>query len=335
MILRRHAIQYSVAMAISYLALILMIAAPPAMAATINYQTSVLAKTPYAYYRQQETGIGTGTIADSIDASNRDATYQGSATGGIVGAGPSGSDNAVEYSGAATGSATRYFGGANLRGLGGSLATSSYEFVFKVNPSFPTQKQSLFGVFNTGNTTAVEVTLNSQGNDAIADTPNAARLFIRGDDGDGVGVSFNNPRLFDGQYHHLVFTFDRASLAVTAGSAPQAFTGGFTAYVDGTPQSLSLFSVNAGATDAGLEPDNFINFNFDPTFMARNVRTTLGGTGVGRQANVTLDEAVLYTRVLSAAEVAENFAAIPEPTSLTLSSVALLSLLRGCRRRRA
>jgi hypothetical protein len=308
-----------------------------AFAAPISFQSAVLGKNPFAFYRQQETGISTGTVADSLDASNRDATYQGSPAGGAAGAGPAPSDTAVTYTGAATGTASQYFGGTNLRTFGAALAASSYEFVFKVNQGFTNDRQSLFGVFNTGNTTAAEVTLNSVGNDAVSGSANiqATRLFIRGDDGDGVGASFVAPQLYDGEYHHLVFTFDRASLAITPGPAPQAFTGGFAAYVDGVPQTLSLYSVNAGAADSGLEPDTFTNFNFDPTFLARNVRTTLGGTAVGRQANVTLDEAVLYTRVLSAAEVTDNFGAIPEPASVALMGVALLAFLQCDWRRRA
>jgi hypothetical protein len=329
--------QSATRLAAIYVACTLIVVPATAFAAPISFQSAVLAKNPFTFFRQQETGISTGTAADSIDASNRDATYQGSPADSAAGAGAAPSDTAVTYSGAATGTASQYFGGTNLRSFGASLGASSYEFVFKVNQGFTNDRQSLFGVFNTGNTTAAEVTLNSVGNDAVSGSANiqATRLFIRGDDGDGVGVSFVNPTLYDGQYHHLVFTFDRASLAVTPGAAPQSFTGGFAAYVDGVPQTLSLYSVNAGATDSGLEPDTFTNFNFDPTFLARNVRTTLGGTAVGRQANITLDEAVLYTRVLSSAEVADNFGAIPEPASVTLLGVALLAFLQCGRRRGA
>ena len=56
--------------------------------------------------------------------------------------------------------------------------------------------------------------------------------------------------------------------------------------------------------------NSFANFAFDPTFLARNVRTTLGGTAVARQANVTLDEAVLYTTTLSATRVEAHAAAV-------------------------
>ena len=300
-------------------AVCLLSACPAAQAAPPGYDTTVQAQNPFAYFRQQETGIVTGATADDVSASNRDATFQGSPTGGVTGAG-TGSDNAVTYSGAATGTATQYFGGSALRPLGSSIAASSLEFLYKTNPSLPTQKQSLFGVFNTGATTAVEVTLNSQGNDALADTPNTTRFFIRGDDGDAVGVHFTNAALYDGGFHHLVFTFDASLTGVAA----------FAGYVDGVPQTLTLQQVGTGAADADTDPDTFADFAFDPTFAARNVRTTLGGAAIARQANITLDEAALYTSVLTPEQVATHAAAagIPEPTSLALLAVGGLGLLR-------
>lgn len=310
------------AMAAAPISFALLLAAP-ASAAPLPYEAAVQANNPYAFYRLNESGISTGTVADDTSLNSRDGLYQGSPIGGVAGMGAA-SDLAVTFAGTPVGTATQYFGSSALRGFGSSVGSSSYEFVFRTNPGFPTTKQSLFGVFNTGNTTAAEVTLNSQGNDANPDTANTTRLFIRGDDGDAVGVHFTNPTLYDGNYHHLVYTFD----------ASQAGAAAFTAYVDGVPQALTLQQVGTGATDPNNDPDTFSDFGFDPTFAARNVRTTLGGTAVGRQANITLDEAVLYTSILSPAQVQANAlaAGVPEPTSL--AALAGAGLLLNRRRRR-
>jgi hypothetical protein len=314
----------------------------PAFGALATYQSSVLSKNPYAYFRQQDSGIMTGKVADSIDLANRDAAYVGSPSGGATGMGSS-SDTAVSYSGAATGAATQYFGGPNLQAFGASLATSSYEFIFKMNPGASTSRQTLFGAFNLASPTpnnnlGAEVTLNSLGNDAVSGSSNvtATRLFIRGTDGDGIGVHFTNATLYDGNYHHLVFTFDRSMLVATSSSA---LSGGFAAYVDGVPQALTFSSVNSNPSDSDFGPDGFTNFNVDPTFAARNVRGAMGTSAIQRQANVTLDEAVLYTHVLTPADVLGNYAAsiaaIPETSSFALVGVVAAGIALRVNRRSA
>jgi hypothetical protein len=307
--------------------------ASPALAAPSDYQTAVTADNPYVYYRLNESPISNGTAAADSSANGRIGTYF-SNTGGTAtsttGAG-TGSDNAVGFPGTGTGATGAYLGAANttagtdVRGFGSLLGASSYEFVFKVNnPAEAVRKQSLVGVFNAGSTTAAEVTLNSQGNDALGAFANTTRLFIRGDDSDAVGVHFVNPTLYDGNFHHLLYTFDASQSGVAA----------FAAYVDGAPQTLTLQQVGTGAADADTDPDTFSNFAFDPAFAARNVRGTLGTTAVGQLANVTIDEAALYAQALTSAQAATHAAAvgIPEPTSLALCGVAGLAAL--CRRRR-
>jgi hypothetical protein len=305
-----------------------------AEAAPVGYQTAVLADNPYVYYRLNESPVSSGTAAADTGAGGHTGTYfsgaGGSATGGVAGAG-TGSDNAVAFPGTGTGATGAYLGAANtaaatnIRGFGSFVGASSYEVVFKVNAGFSTTtKQSLFGVFNTGSTTAAEITLNSQGNDALGAFANTTRLFIRGDDADAVGVHFVNPTLYDGNYHDLLYTFDASQSGVAA----------FAAYVDGVPQTLALQQVGTGAADADTDPDNFVNFGFDPTFAARNVRGALGATAVAQLANVTIDEAALYSSVLTAQQAATHAAAsgVPEPGSLALLSIGVVAFVR---RRRA
>ena len=300
-----------------------------AHAAPGAYQTAVTADSPYAYYRLGEDPVSNGTVAADASGNARPGTFvigaSGPVTSGVAGSGV-GSDTAVTFPGTGTGATGSYLGAPNVRNLGALLGTSSFEFVFKVNPGFSTTtKQSLFGVFNTGSSTAAEVTLNSQGNDALGAFANTTRLFIRGDDGDAVGVHFVNPGLYDGNYHHLTYTYDTNQSGIAA----------FAAYVDGVSQPLTLQQVGTGAADADTDPDTFSNFAFDPTFAARDVRGALGTTAITQLANITLDEASLYSSVLSPTQTANHAAAtgIPEPASLALLGGAGLALMRRGRRR--
>jgi hypothetical protein len=297
-----------------------------AQAAPLAYQTAVTANNPYVYYRFGETGIVDGASATDASANARTGEYNGAPTGGQAGAGLS-TDNAVQFSGTGTGAAAQYLA-SPYQSFGNSLGSSTFEFVFKTNPGFSsTTLQSLFGVFSASAAPLdTEVTLNSRGNDALGALANTTRLYIKGQDGDGAGVHFTNASLYDGNYHHLAFTFDQSQSGVAA----------FAAYVDGVAQTLTFTSVASTVTDGDTDPDTFgKNFDFIPTFLGRNVRNTaVDGLGVGRLANVTMDEAALYGTVLSAEDVAIHAAtAIPEPGTLALAGIAGLSLL--ARRRRA
>ena len=299
------------------------------MAAPVTYQAAVTGNLPYVYYRQQETNIADGTTAADLSGNSRAGEYNGAPIGGVAGAGVL-SDTAVQYSGTGTAAAAQYLSSPSARSFGNLVGTSSYEFLYKTNTGFSsTAQQSLFGVFSPSATPLdVEVTLNSRGNDALGALANTTRLYIKGQDGDGAGVHFTNAALYDGNYHHLVFTFD----------ASQTGVNGFRAYVDGIAQTLTFTSVATTATDGDTDPDTFAkDFDFIPTFAGRNVRgTAVDGNGLQRLANVTLDEAALYGTVLSPAQVAANATAagfiVPEPTSLAALGIAAVA---GIRRRRA
>lgn len=309
--------------------------AAPAHAAPGGYQTAVQDDSPYVYYRFGESPITDGLTTADLSTNARTGEYNGTPTGGVAGVG-TGSDTAATFSSAATGINTQYVR-SSLNSFGGSMGASSYEFVFKWTTSAAKTRQSLFGVFSQGNLTTnsngvstVDVTLNSFGNDALGDKPDATRLYIKGTDDDQAGAHFVNAALYDGNYHHVVFTYDNT----------QAGVGAFKAYVDGIPQTLVLDNLTPNPADADNDPDGFSNFNVPAVFAARNVRNTtaVDGAGVQRVANVTLDEAALYTTVLSPEDVALHATAagftVPEPGALTLAGVVGLGLL-GRRRRRA
>jgi hypothetical protein len=274
-----------------------------ALAASPAFQTDVLANSPYLYYRLGET---TGTTAADTSTNGRNGSYVGSPTLGVPG--PAGGDTAVGFSGA-----SQYVTTDQASSFGSALGNASWEFVFSTTNL--TTQTALGGSANTGSVTNWEATLNRNSAGSATLAPNSIRFFLRDDNNLSIAAAFTNTTAFDGNYHDVVFTYDKTGAAANTR---------LLAYVDGIQQTLSF---NASGTPAA-----FSNFAFNNSFGARQNRAT-----PDLFFNGNLDEVALYTSTLSAADVllhaqAVTGAPVPEPASLAALSLGAIALL--ARRRR-
>ncbi len=245
-----------------------------ARAAPAGYAAAVLADSPYVYC---EFGEAAGTTAIDSSANGFNGAYAGGAALGAAGDSASGgSDTAVTFDGT-TGYAAV---GAGAEAFGSYLANSSFEFVFKTTST--TAIGFLSGDANLDSTVAFNVILNENAGGTL--TANSIRLYIRDSGGRSYQAAFTDATVFNGAYHHLVFSFSNSTA---------------TAYVDGAVQALA---VTSGA------PAAFGAFNYPVYFGAYDSR------GVAQNfAAVTMDEAALYTNALSAARVAAHYDALNGP----------------------
>jgi hypothetical protein len=275
-------------------------------AALTGYQTAVVGDGAYEFYRFNEPAPGVGSPAADSSGNSRTGSYPNGGTGSQLNAG----DFAVMFNGT-----NQDLLAGNTSTFGTSVGTSSYEFVFKTNPGFNTTTiQSLFGVFNAAtvpipNPIAITVDLNTGANGSSS--ANSTRIFIRDNVGDSVGAAISNAALYNGGYHHLVFTFDASGVGANA----------FKGYVDGAPQTLTFQGITNDPGDADSDPDSFVTLNFNPAYGARNV-----AGAVVNLANVTVDEASIYGSVLSPTQVSAH-AAVPEPGTVGILGVLGLGLL--------
>jgi hypothetical protein len=273
-------------------------------AAPTAYETAVLANNPYVFYR---LGEASGTTVTDSSGNNRDGTYVGSPTLGGTGGGP-GSDSAASFSGSA-----QNVSSSALAGFGPLLGNSSFEFVFSTTTT--ASQMGLGGVLNTGSVTAWEITLNrTPGGQTAA---NGVRIFLRDDSANAIGAGFTNAVAFDGNFHHLVFTYDMTG--VDNASRLRAF-------LDGQEQTLFFASAGGNSTPGS---GTLSSFNFDTAFGGRQNRAT-----TDLFLNGSLDEVALYVTALSPTDITAHYLAlIPEPTTWALAGLGLGLFLLARRQR--
>jgi hypothetical protein len=249
-------------------------------AAPSDYQSAALANGPYAYYR---LGEASGAGAADTSGNGWGGTYFNAPTLGVAGFGTG--DTAVTFNG------TSQYVSSSATNFGVGMTNFSVEFIFKTTT---TSRRNLAGTLNTGATTGFEVSVNADAGGATA--TGSIRLFLRDDSNNTVGCAFVNSTAFDGNYHHLVFTYD------SIGGASR-----IKAYLDGVAQSVSY-----GAVAGTGAPASFSSFSFNPVFGARNNRATIDNYFPG-----TLDEVALYSTTLSAEDVLNHYQSLPPPVGGT------------------
>lgn len=235
------------------------------------YRDEVVADSPVAYLR---LGEASGTVADDeVNAHN--GAYVAAPTLGVPGIGGDGGTGVTFDR-----TQTEHVSIDALGTLGQNLLTSSWEIVVD-NLTDTSVIMTLFGVLNTGATTALTVQLNS---DTGSGTYSAGktRLFVRSENGAQISATIST-NIYDGARHHIVFVIESATTA--------------SVYVDGASQPVTYN--NSGTFGA------FANFGFPMVIAARNNRAT-----IDQPASVTLAEFAAYSTRLSSSRVASHYAAL-------------------------
>lgn len=276
-----NSVNQRVRLSVAWLFPALMLAAVPCdfvVAAPPAYEAAVLSDSPVLYYRFNES---TGTTADDSSTNMWDGTYVASPTLGQAGAG-TGSDNAVTLDGsseyvAVTSTADNGAVGASAA-IGSMLTNISFEAVFSTTT---TSTDYLFGTANTGSTTNFGLGFNEN-------FGGQTRLFLRDQDGVNILGEFDIPDVFNGEYQHLIYTYD----ATGATDADR-----MKAYLNGEEVTLN-FRVSG-------QPDNFINSEFPLLIGANNNRGA-----AHRWFDGSIDELAIYDSILTASDAFDRFNAL-------------------------
>lgn len=157
--------------------------AAPAHASSL-YETAVLADSPFAYWRFNET---TGTVAEDQTANNRDATHVSSPTLGVAGATRDG-DRAVQFG-----------SGADYAMVGSTLNFSAAAYTVE---GWYKTTQATSGVLLIG----MRPSNGDSGNFSFELQPNGTLRYYH--DGNVGQQSIYSPLAYnDGAYHHFVATY--------------------------------------------------------------------------------------------------------------------------------
>lgn len=241
----------------------------PADAADVAaYDEEVMADSPLAYWRFEETS---GTTATDETANSHDGTWNGSPTLGATGK----VGNAVTLDGS-----DDYMDPGNLGDFGSDCAAAfTIEFWFKFTT---TDQETVFTGWN-GNSgeTLLHIHLNTSGNSVGGQSPGRIAASLRNDSGDQTIRATDRSDLNDGNWHHIAVVWDDSDTTIDI-------------YVDGI--------LDNGASDVdGSAITSGSTSNFTVTAVGRKEYSS------DQHVDGTLDEMALYTSAVSGSRISAHY----------------------------
>ncbi len=253
--------------------------------ATLPFRQLVLNSAPTVYYRLNDS-VGSSMVQDYSGNSNNGTCINKPSLGisGTCGD----TWNAMTFSSVSQ----QYINLGNLGTVGSKLSQVSLECVMK---TMTTAIQAIFGTACGPAAPAQYITaisfatnMDASGNPATGLT----RFFIRDQANVYITGQFGNSvkNIYDGKYHHIVAIYDKNGSTASARMK---------VYVDGIAMNLTF--------PAGFDgtPATFANFDNPLLVGANNLRGT-----PGMFADVTIDEFMLYTKVMTASEAVAHYQAL-------------------------
>ncbi len=253
--------------------------------ATLPFRQLVMNSAPAVYYRLNDS-VGSSMVQD-YSGNGNNGTCINKPSLGISGT-CGDTWNAMTFSSASQ----QYLSLGNLGNVGSNLGQMSMEIVMKTTS---TANQAICGTSGGPATPAQYITsisfatnYDGAGNIVTGQT----RFFIRDQGSIYISGSFGTSvkNIYDGKYHHIIAIYDKSGSTASARMKM---------YVDGIAMTLSF--------PAGFDgtPTTFANFDNPFLLGASNTR----GTPV-LFADITIDEFSLYSKVLTASEVAAHYQAL-------------------------
>lgn len=245
------------------------------------YPDVVLADSPLAYYRMDASS---GTSETDQTGNGHAGTYSQGSAGGYTfsqaGATITDTDTAVAFDATKTGKCLL----DTLGTLGAGMATASVEFWIKTTNSTTMQAVlSTIGTTVSPNQNLMSCFVNrGTGGTQVAD-----RLFfaLRGGSGAAAYFVIVSPGIFDGQWHHVVWTTEGTAASCT-----------IRCYIDGVAKTVSTAQSNP------FNFGSFVNFGYALPIGAENTRGAYASYFTG-----TLDEVAFYPTVLSPTQTVAHY----------------------------